>query len=166
MIIYCDMDGVLVNFEKGAEIAVGHPFDSSILDSVKQQDRQKILQLKDEFWTNLPPMPEMMRLRKVISKYQSHILSAEASWDRDAGVRYSRIGKMMWAKKHLGIPLTRVHIVRRSEKQDYAQSETGPNLLIDDFRNNIEEFRRAGGIAIHHMNVNQTLNELRQLGYH
>jgi hypothetical protein len=56
--------------------------------------------------------------------------------------------------------------VRRSEKQDYAQSETGPNLLIDDFRNNIEEFRRAGGIAIHHMNVNQTLNELRQLGYH
>lgn len=166
MIIYCDMDGVLVNFAQGAETVLGHPFDSSVLDSVKQKDREEILKLKDSFWTNLPPMPGMQQLWRVISKYEPHILSAEASWDRDAGVHYSKIGKLMWIKKHLGIPLKRVHIVKRSEKQDYAQSEAGPNLLIDDLHKNILEFERAGGRAIYHTSVSQTLNELRQLGYH
>lgn len=166
MIIYCDMDGVLVNFEHGAELALGHPFDSSVLDSVKQKDREEIIALKDQFWANLPPMPGMQQLWRVISKYEPHILSAEASWDRDAGVHYSRIGKMMWIKKHLSIPLKRVHIVKRSQKKDYAQSEAGPNLLIDDFRTNIAEFERAGGRAIHHTSVSQTLDELKKFGYH
>ncbi len=164
MIIYCDMDGVLVNFERGAEEALGHSFDSSILDAVNRRDREQILALKDRFWVNLPEMPEMRRLWNVIAKHQAHILSAEATWDREAGVQYSRIGKLMWLKKHLGIPLMRTHIVRRTEKKDYAQSESGPNLLIDDFPKNIQEFQRAGGAAIHHTSVSQTLDELRKLG--
>lgn len=158
MIIYCDMDGVLVNFVRGVEQLLGHM-------PVDQKDYDQILKLKDKFWSNLSPMPEMHRLWKLLHKYDAHILSAEASWDRNAGVHYSRIGKMMWIKRHLGIPLKRVHIVKRVEKQNFAQSESGPNLLIDDKKQNVLEFKRAGGKAIYHTSVSPTLNELRKLGY-
>jgi len=164
MIIYCDMDGVLVNFERGAELAVGHRFMSSVLDSVKKEDQERILKLKEIFWSNLPMMPDAMRLWRVITKYDAQILSAEASWDREAGVKYSRIGKMMWVKKNLGVSLNRVHIVKRSEKKYYAQSEAGSNLLIDDFKDNIIEFERAGGKTIYHQSVSHTLDQLKKHG--
>lgn len=166
-IIYCDMDGVLVDFAGGAEAVLGHPFDSSVLDSVKEQDRDQILALKESFWVNLPPMPNMRRLWSVINKYDAHILSAKASWERDRGTKeFSRIGKMLWIKKWLQIPVSRVHIVNRVEKQKFAQSEQGSNILIDDHLKNIQEFRAAGGIGIHHTTIEHTIHELQRLDIH
>lgn len=167
MIIYCDMDGVLVDFVSGVEELLGHSFESSILDSVKEQDYDQILALKEQFWVDLPPMPGMKRLWNVINKYQAHILSAKASWERKRGTKeFSRIGKLLWLKRHLQIPLERVHLVQRVEKQNFAMSEKGPNLLIDDHEKNIREFRAAGGIGIHHTSVEHTIHELQQLGIH
>lgn len=167
MIIYCDMDGVLVDFMKGAEAVLGHPFESSVLDSVKEQDYDKILALKESFWVNLPPMPGMRELWRVVNKYNGHILSAKASWERNRGTKeYSRIGKLIWIKRHLQIPLSRVHIVERKDKQRFATSEQGPNLLIDDHSKNIREFQAAGGIGVYHTSLEQTLMALQKFGIH
>lgn len=163
--IYMDMDGVLVDFMGGAERVLGHAFDSSVIDAVNQEDRAEIVKLKEKFWTDLSPTPEMRPLWKIVSKYSAHILSAKANWDLEAKVNHSRTGKLLWIKKHLGIPLARVHIVNRADKQLYAQSESGPNILVDDHKKNIAEFERAGGIGIHHTSMRETVNRLRALGY-
>jgi hypothetical protein len=160
------MDGVLVDFMAGAEKVLGHPFESSILDSVKEQDYDKVLALKEKYWEDLPPMPGMRELWKYINKYEAHILTAKASWERNRGTKeYSRIGKLVWVKRHLQIPLTRVHVVERKDKQKFARSEQGPNVLIDDHPKNIREFNAAGGIGIYHTSNEHTIAALKQLGF-
>lgn len=165
MKIYCDMDGVLVDFVRGSQSILGHAFESSVLDSVKEQDYDVILGLQERFWEELPPMPDMRQLWRYINKYHANILSAKASWERKRNTKeYSRIGKLVWVKQHLQIPMERIHIVRRDQKQDYAVSEQGQNILIDDHPKNIREFTAAGGIGIHHVSAEMTIRTLQQLG--
>ena len=40
-----------------------------------------------------------------------------------------------------------------------------PAILIDDFKNNVDEFKAAGGIGIHHTNTAKTISELKRLGF-
>jgi hypothetical protein len=40
-----------------------------------------------------------------------------------------------------------------------------PAILIDDFKNNINEFKAAGGIGIHHTSASKTISELKRLGF-
>lgn len=163
-IIYCDMDSVLVDFMKGAHDVLGHPFDDKDLNKMdpnhKQNVRNKVAK-HPEFWENLPPMHDAMQLWKFINKYDAHILTAYPSWDPDG-----KKGKRIWVKKHLGnLPDERFHAVRREEKQDYAKSDGKPNILIDDYIKNIEEFNRAGGIGIHHTDTESTISKLKKLGF-
>ena len=72
--IYCDMDGVLVDFMKGADAAVG----GSFVNTKKAERWDKVHQVKG-FWENLDWMPGSKRLYQLIIKYDSHILSAYTS---------------------------------------------------------------------------------------
>ena len=104
---------------------------------------------------------------KIVNKYNGHILSAKASWERNRGTKeYSRIGKLIWIKRHLQIPLSRVHIVERKDKQRFATSEQGPNLLIDDHLKNIREFQASGGIGVYHTSNEHTIAELKRHGFY
>ena len=53
----------------------------------------------------------------------------------------------------------------RSQKQKYATTNGKPNVLIDDYIKNIQEWESAGGIGIRHTNVSKTLAELKKLGF-
>ena len=41
----------------------------------------------------------------------------------------------------------------------------GPNLLIDDHLGNIQEFRKARGIGVHHTSAADTIRQLKEIGY-
>lgn len=159
--IYCDMDGVLVDFEKGA-LKILNAGKESLNAALKKPDAKKKIADTESFWQNLEQMPDAMKLWNFINRYEPRILTAYPSWDEDG-----KHGKKIWVDKHLKLPHDRFFAVRRVEKQDYAKDKkTGmPNLLIDDHKKNIQEFEAAGGIGIHHTNVNDTISKLKKLGF-
>lgn len=157
--IYCDMDGVLADFMGGAKKVLGYDFSDPDLEKIKSKEK---LAKTEGFWENLAPLPEGMKVWRFINRYEPRILTAYPSWDEDG-----KHGKKIWVKKHLNLPEDRFFAVRRHEKQDYAKDKkTGmPNLLIDDYAKNIKEFEDAGGIGIRFINDNQTISELKKLGF-
>tara|TARA_Y100000034_G_C6726073_1_gene321389 strand:+ start:218 stop:751 length:534 start_codon:yes stop_codon:yes gene_type:complete len=153
--IYCDLDQVLVNFYEGADAAVKGNF-------LKMDTKKKwgiINQVKD-FWVNLNWMPGAKKLYQKVSKYNLHILSAFNTNDPN-----SKTGKMKWVQKNINVRRGNVHLVLRSQKQNYATTNQKPNVLIDDFRKNILEWEAKGGIGIYHTSVDKTMIELRRLGF-
>ena len=149
--IYCDMDGVLVNFDKGYFELTGIdstenlPNDHTFWDPINKAGY--------DFWVNLEWMGDGKRLWKYIEKHNPELLSAPSRQND------SRVAKHDWVSKEL--PNT--HLILRSakHKKDFA----GPNcILIDDRIDNIQGWRDAGGIGIHHINTKHTIDQLKSLG--
>lgn len=152
--IYCDLDGVLCDFDKRFE-----EFSKGI--SPKQYDQkygltsfwELITKQGVEFWSNMEWMPEGRQLWDYIKKYKPSILSAPS---RESSSRY---GKRLWVNEN--IPGTPLILANREAKKNYA----GKNkILIDDRRDNCDEWVYEGGIAIQFESTSQTINDLKQLG--
>ena len=73
---------------------------------------------------------------------------------------------MKWLGKNTKFKRANIHLVKRAQKQAYAKNrDEKPNVLIDDYLKNINEWEAKGGIGIHHTDVGKTLSELRSLGF-
>ena len=155
--IYCDLDMVLVNFMKGADAAVGG--DGFVANKDKDAKWAKINNTKN-FWVNLEWMPGAKRLYQFIARYDPHVLSAYSGKDPN-----SKNGKLKWLAKHTKFKKPNINLVLRSQKQKYATTNGKPNVLIDDYIKNINEWEAKGGIGVHHTSVSKTINELKKLGY-
>ena len=155
--IYCDMDMVLCDFLKGAEEALGTSFIKA--DRTK---RWPTISAKKDFWVSLEWMPGSKKMWTFINKYNAHILSAYSTKDAN-----SRKGKLDWLRKNAKLTQrSRIHLVLREDKQKFAMTQDGkPNLLIDDYIKNINEFKARGGIGIHHTSSSNTIAELKKLGF-
>ena len=154
--IYCDLDEVLVDFIRGANVAVGGDFVK-----MDKDERWNIVNQTKDFWANLGWKPNAKRLHDFIMRYNPHVLSAYAN--RDPA---SKTGKMKWLKKNTSFKRANIHLVLRSQKQSYAKTkEEKPNILIDDYIKNIREWEAKGGIGIHHTDVGKTISELKRLGF-
>jgi FMN phosphatase YigB (HAD superfamily) len=149
--IYCDMDGVLVDFDKGYKDLTGveldgeHRSDDHFWDPINDAGY--------DFWINLPWASDGKRLWTYIEKYSPELLSAPSRQTE------SRVAKNDWVNREL--PGT--HLILRSakHKKDFA----APNaILIDDRLDNIQGWRDAGGIGIHHINTKHTIDQLKSLG--
>jgi len=159
--IYCDLDQVLVNFIKGAEDAIGGTFPSQGTFATTNKDERwnKINQTKG-FWANLEWMPGAKKLYSFIDRYEPYVLSAFSSRDPS-----SVNGKMKWLSKNTNFKKSRINLVKREQKKKYAITDGKPNVLIDDYIKNINEWESKGGIGIHHTNVSKTISDLKRLGY-
>ena len=153
--IFCDMDEVLVALMKGAERGLGEPFQTA-----DKEKRWNIISNTKGFWANLDWMPGAKRLWNFISKYDTEILSAYSKRDGN-----SRNGKLKWLSKNTKIKRGKINLVGRSDKQKYATTNGKPNVLIDDYIKNIQEWEAKGGIGIHHTSVGKTISELKSLGF-
>ena len=164
--IYCDMDGVLCNFEQAAEKAVGMPLSQWALEPRQKfktiRDKWKPIMNTRNFWSNLPWNPGGQRLWSFINKYDPHILSAYVEQTTDPNCIP---GKSKWARTRLGISGSKVNLVKRREKQNFAKVGGMPTILIDDYEKNIRQFRARGGIGILHTSTSNTINELKKLGF-
>ena len=148
--IYCDMDGVLVNFDKGYKSLTGedltgeHRNDTNFWDPINKAGY--------DFWINLDWMTDGKRLWRYIEKHKPQLLSAPSRQED------SRVAKLDWVYKEL----PGVNLILRSakHKKDFA----GPNcILIDDRIDNIQGWRDAGGIGIHHISTKHTIDQLKVL---
>lgn len=154
--IYCDLDQVLVALMKGADKVV--PGGSFI--NAPKDERWKAIHQTKNFWADLDWMPGAKRLYDFIIRYDSYVLSAYSNRDSN-----SKTGKMKWLKKNTKFKKSKINLVVRSQKQAYALSNGKPNVLIDDYVKNINEWEAKGGIGIHHTNVGKTISKLKKLGF-
>ena len=151
--IYCDMDGVLVDFEKGykelTNITPPRTFDG------KADFWEPINKAGAEWWATLDWMSDGQTLWAYIKKYKPNILSAP-SWEPS-----SKVGKEAWCKIHLKNDYKKLYLYSRANKQLFAE----PNrILIDDMQKTIDEWNAKGGIGIFHSSAANTITELKKLG--
>lgn len=152
-IIYCDMDGVLVDFERGyAELTNTKPAKSF---NGKAEFWEPISKAGAQWWANLPWMPDGQELWRYIKKYNPNILSAPS---QDPS---SKIGKEAWLKMNLQNSFKKAYFYNRANKKLFA----GPNrILIDDMKQTIDEWNAAGGVGIFHTSAADTISQLKKLG--
>ena len=153
--IYCDMDGVLCDFEYAANRVTGQVW----VGLRTGQDWGSIKKTKN-FWSTLPWKSGGRQLWNYIKKFDPHILSAYTTEDPNC-----KPGKRRWLSNNLGLSGSRVNLVRRSEKRNFAMDGRRPAILIDDYPKNISDFKSAGGIGIVHSNTQTTISQLKRFGF-
>ena len=151
--IFCDMDGVLTDFLGGIARHLGKK-------SFEQGDIDKVL-LTDAgtskgWWVALDPLPDQKTLWKYISQYNIQILSACPSICRND--KAVMAGKKAWIKKHCKPSPSKVNIVQRRDKKNFADSN---HILIDDHERNTKDFEFAGGHGIVHTSAINTIKQLK-----
>ena len=151
--IYCDMDGVLVDFEKGYYNLTGVHTKQYVKGD--KDFWQPIEEAGAAFWANLPWMPDGQTLWRYIKRYKPNILSAPS---QDPA---SKVGKEAWVKMHLKNSYKKLYLYSRANKQLFSE----PNrILIDDMQQTINEWNAKGGIGIFHTSAANTIKELKKLG--
>lgn len=156
--IYCDMDGVLTDFESRFE----HYSGMSPKEYENKYGTAAFWNLIDvevgvKFWAGMPWMPQGQELWNFIYPYKPDLLTSPS---RDNN---SRLGKNIWVKNHLN-PKPKVIFAYSADKQRYANENS---ILIDDKKSNINEWASKGGIAIRCKDgdVTTVINKLKELGY-
>ena len=158
--LYVDMDGVLVDFVKGAEKYFKITFADTNRSAYGISGSEFLTlwegpkgwrQLKKDwptFWMDLDPEPASSQLLKLVLPHHPAGLTAMPK-----GGPASAVGTRSWCQRRMPNwgrhPHEEFHAVARSQKRQYAKQADGtPNLLIDDFDKNIAEWRSAGGIGL------------------
>ena len=148
--IYCDMDGVLVDFDKGYKDLTGKlPKEAG--DG--PEFWEPIHKSGAAFWIKLKWMSDGRTLWDYINKHNPILLSAPSKEES------SKIGKRVWKKNNL--PDTKLILTPAKFKQKYS----GENkILIDDREDNIQQWKDKGGIGILHTSAADTIKQLKELG--
>ena len=158
--IYLDMDGVLFDFVKNIEKTTGLTINQ--WTKLGRKERWDPIIANKKFWSDGPWLNEGKKLFTFVKKYNPHILSAYVEHAHDPNCIP---GKRKWAQKNTGIPSNKINLVMRSQKKNYAKVAGQPAILIDDYAKNTKEFTQRGGIGITFQYANQTIAELKKLGF-
>ena len=167
-VIFCDMDGVLVDFDEGYKQLTGvttHHADSQgkdefwrlFRDSLKEKDIPE-----RSYWANLDWMSDGKQLWDYIKDYNPYVLTAPSvNFDIPFEERYkienneSMQGKTEWVQR---LPnMRKIYFRSAGRKADFA----GPGkILIDDRKDTIDSWNANGGIGILHTSTANTIKQL------
>lgn len=158
--IYVDLDEVLTDFDNQFAQLASNTQHLTPLEYETKYGKGSIWNIINPegipFWSDMKWMKGGKRLVQYLlplkDKYNIQILSMP-SIEQD-----SRTGKALWIERELHnvFPLN-----LSFTKSDYA---TPTSLLIDDYGKNTREWIAAGGIAIKHIDTNDTIKQLKKLG--
>ena len=174
--IYCDLDGVLVDFDAGIQRMTGskpHQLPPYIMWA-------KVASAPDFFENLLGWMADGKELWNSIKGMNPDILTGVPT------AKKSRAQKAAWCERELGMPTSHVDMAgtkkahevvsgRRSKEEGvvnvitcwsrnkHCESRRGA-VLIDDRLSLQQDWVARGGIFIHHTNTRKSLGELRRLG--
>ena len=146
--LYLDCDGVLADFDKGAEAVLG-------LRPRAFQERYNLgkmwakLASAPDFYGTLPLMPGAIELFEAVRHLDPIILTGlpRGNWAADQKVR--------WAAHYF--PGTRIITTMARDKRDHGKPG---DVLVDDQLRHAERWEEMGGIFLHHQNVPATLARL------
>ena len=163
--IYCDMDGVLVDMEKGFGELAGGLTPKQYEATHGKGSFWKVIGRKKDFWISLKPMPDAMVLWKFITENFKNPVPVVLSAGQGSTVVQQ---KTEWIQKHLG-PGIKVMIAPSGVKKPefVLKSESAPgqyvtHVLIDDTQKNINAWDNSAAhrIAIHHTSAAESIKAL------
>lgn len=150
--IFCDMDGVLVDFDREFERNHGIlPY------KLPREELWQIVLDTENYWVNLPKLSDADMLVEYLNKHGFKILTGLPSYGFDKAEKE----KKQWLKNHYGIE-DGVICCLSKDKQIYGKPK---DVLIDDRPQNIERWVEMGGIGILHTSAEDTIRQLKELNY-
>jgi hypothetical protein len=171
--IYCDMDGVLTDFENRFVEMLRQEgpkyYSKEVINQVTRPKHFEALEGAEEFWnfidnhiglefwSGMNWMPNGRQLWSFIQPYSPIILTSPSRQNT------SRLGKRIWVKDHL-TPAPPVEFRFGDAKSDFANQKA---ILIDDKPSNLQAFTAKGGIALEVKDgeIQSVINTLKELGY-
>jgi hypothetical protein len=149
--LYLDCDGVLADFQQGADKLLG----MDRFTYQKRFGRKKYLQaLKSapDFYGTLSLKPDARKLFSAIEHLDPVILTAvpERGWAESQ--------KQAWCARYF--PRTRLIITTVRGKSRYCSPG---DVLVDDNRRHELSWSKAGGVFVHHVDARSTLENLRRI---
>jgi 5'(3')-deoxyribonucleotidase len=139
--IYVDMDGVLADFFGEWAKAMGK---DSFRDIEDPANAIKKIKTVDNFWLNLPMLPQARELLSIIKKVKGSYYICSSPLADDPR---SEPHKREWVKKNLGFFLPEEVYITHNKPQFAKNNDGSPNILIDDYGVNINAWEDAGGIG-------------------
>lgn len=155
-IIYLDMDGVIADFGKRYQELFNMTPQRS--DRTKQFGEFFNEFIKTKQFTTLDMMPDAKVLLNYLETIEVpvEILSSTAREDRHQEIAKQ---KDVWLDKH-EIHYVRNFVPGKSLKYKFAEPSS---IIIDDTQSVIDDWKNAGGVAIHHKDALSTISILDAL---
>lgn len=169
--IYMDLDGVMVDMDKGFKnlsggFTVRNFKDSPRFNGDEKAARKvfwKLINGTPGFWANLEPMPDAMVLWNYVKRKYTDpkpvVLSAGQGTSLQAG-------KLAWVHKHLGADVQLLLSPAGAKKAEYVLNAPDTlNILIDDTQKNIDAWNNPEQhrLAILHKNAAETIRQLEDI---
>lgn len=150
--IYVDMDGVIANFEKRY---------TELYGKISEEQRRSVFRenfkhfIESEQFATLELMTDARQLISALDEIDipKEILSSTAYQEVYEVISMQ---KSRWLTTH-NIAWKRTFVPGKAHKYKYA---TPNSIIIDDTLSVINDWEKAGGIAIHHKNADSSLEEL------
>ena len=150
MQLFCDMDGVLADFDQHHKNVFGFR-SSTALDNVLWGKVRKV----PHFYLHIPPMKDLDELWAAISPYNPIVLTGVPYIPEAAG------DKQAWGYTNLDPPPQKIITCKSKEKYKYM---TAPgDILIDDWEKHKDAWVNAGGHWITHTSAKDTIEQLHNL---
>ena len=149
--LFLDCDGVLADFDTGAQAILGAPVAQFEARHGKGEFWRRLARAKD-FYATLPAMPDARILFDAVQHLTPTILTGlpMGNWAAPQKVR--------WAAEHFpGTP-----IITCMARDKYRHMQSG-DILVDDRDQYRARWEEAGGVFVHHLNAKASLSRLASL---
>jgi len=149
--IFCDLDGVLADFDRGVAKSTG-----AMPDEFRR--RRKMWQSlappqTEDFFASLPWMRDGERLWDFLAPLAPDILSGAPAGE------WAAPQKRRWCGEKLQLPDERVHIVDAQDKRFFSHPAA---VLVDDWLEHRAPWEARGGIFIHFTSAQRSIKHLAQ----
>jgi hypothetical protein len=180
VLIYLDMDGVLMDYEGAIKAHNIKPYpEGAHWISKPRAEWPPAMVAADKayvecmmlptFWPSIKPLPDAHLLWQYARLFPTHVLTATPT-DRPGEYKFSSIRNMIarqkrdsiWSNFDPTFPADCINICLRHEKASYAKPGS---ILVDDTPGNCQEWEAAGGVAILHKDALSTIRILQELSH-
>lgn len=151
--IFLDCDGVLADFDKGAERILGAP--PGVFEARHgAAEFWKRLARAPDFFDSLDPMPDAMELYEAVRHRNPIILTGlpRGNWAEPQ--------KRRWAERHF----PGVSVITAMAALKHEHRHPG-DALVDDRDKHRHLWEAEGGVFIHHRSARDSIAQLRARGY-
>lgn len=155
--VFCDLDGVLADFDRGVVERTGVK-PNQFTRRRKMWRRLRPPHTQD-FFSTLPLMRDALQLWQFLRPLSPAILTGSPSGD------WAAPQKRRWCVEQLSLPAERVLVVDATDKALFSQPGA---VLIDDYEKHRDPWEARGGIFIHYRSAMESIalleGALRHLG--
>lgn len=152
MQLFLDCDGVLADFDKRAEQALGMNTREFEKQFGEDEFWKRIYSIDDFFFT-LDPMADAFELFNAVEHLNPIILTGKPKGEWGAAQ------KLRWRDKYF--PNTEMIVCKARDKITHAKPG---DIIVDDWPKHRQRWIDGGGIWVDHVNTKQSLTKLIELG--